>query len=309
MENKTAEKSGSFKWFLIALMGAFLSAPNGMVVRLAVGEISPLEMNALRFLLVALVCLPFIRTEWRKLNREMLVRLLRAGVYLTVAVSAFVTAVKMSQASYAAIILLLTPVMLLIYSVKWYGEKLTRRTMSGISLAAMGAVVLVALPFAQGGGTAFYPMATLLLVLNCVTYPLAIFEFKKINESGISTMTAIGGSAAVVAALSFLMLLFADSPMVMPSAGHWVGIVYSGLAVALLGRMCKVWSVEYIGAAITSAVMYFEVFLGIVLPIIFLHEKMSSATIIGGALVLFGVYVVESHKHPMHRHHHIWRAH
>lgn len=303
------KKTNTPKWFLVALMGAILTAPNGIFVRLASEGVSPLQINVLRFLIVALVCAPFVWRERHLLNATRLVSLLRAGVYLAVAVSAYVTAVKMSLASYAEIILLLTPIVLLVYSVKFYGEHLTRRTISGISLAAMGAVVLVALPFAQGSGVAFYPMATLLLVVNCLMYPLAIFEFKKINESGISTMTTIGVSAFVVSVLSFAMMLFAGTPLVMPSAGHWASIVYSGLAVALLGRMCKVWSMEHIGTAVTSAVMYLEIFLGIVLPILFLHEKLSPATLIGGAFVLFGVYVVESHKRLVHHRHHIWRAH
>jgi len=302
------KKSSSLQWFLVALLGAFLTAPNGLFVRLAVGNVSPLLINVLRFSIVALVCAPFIWKERHLLSPSKLLRLVRAGVYLTVAVTAYVVAVKLSLASYAEIILLLMPITLLIYSVKFFGEKLSRRTISGISLAAMGGVVLVALPFAQGGA-AFYPVATLLLVLNCLCYPLAIFEFKKINESGISTLTTIGVSASVVAVLSFLLLLITNAPIAMPSTGQWLSIVYSGVAVALVGRMCKVWSVEHVGSGVTGAVMYLEIFLGIVLPIIFLHEKVSPATMIGGAFVLFGVYIVESHKRITHRQHHIWRSH
>lgn len=308
-EIKTAAGQSSFNWFLVALAGALLSAPNALMVRVAVGDVNPLLVNALRFLLVALVCSPWIWRSRRLLTKSRLKSIMKAGVYLTIAVSGFVASVKLSQASYAAIIALLTPIILLVYSVRLYGEHLSQRTVTGISLAGMGALVLVALPFAQAGGAAFYPMATVMMLLNCFVYPLAIFEFKKLNEGGMPMTVIIGSSAVVVAVLSFMMLLFSGAPVTMPSGGHWLSIGYSGLAVALMGRMCKVWSIEKVGTGVTSAVMYLETFLGIVLPVLVLHEKLSSATLIGGALVLFGVYTVESHKHLIHHHRHIWRAH
>lgn len=307
--NIAVSKAPGFRWFLVALAGALISAPNGLVVKQTVGDIHPLLMNALRFALITLVCLPFIWRERRLLNRERLEGLLRAGLYITIAVSAFVTAVKMSQASYVAVILLLTPVILLIYSVRLYGERLSRRAVTGITLAATGAAVLVVLPFASEGGTAFYPMATLLAAVNCLSYPLAILQFRKLNEDGLSMVSTIGVSSAVVAALSTIMIIFADVPLTMPNGSQWLRIVYSGLAVALLGRMCKVWGFEHIGAGVTSAVMYLEIFLGILLPILILHEKMSVATVVGGIFVLLGVYVVESHKLLAHKHHHYWRSH
>jgi drug/metabolite transporter (DMT)-like permease len=311
MKNKTIPKliSHHSTWFVVALVGTLLAAPNGLVVKLTVGEISPFLMNALRFTVVAIVCAPVVWRVRHSITKKQLIGVIYIGFYITIAVSAFVSAVKLSQASYVAIVTLLTPVVLLIYSVKLYGERLSQRTITGVALAAMGAMVLVVLPFARQGGPAFYPMATFLTLLNCFSYPLAIIQTKRVNESGVPMMAIIGLSSLIVATLSGIILAMSSTSIQLPSGGEWMGILYSGVAVALLSRMFKIWGYEHIGTGATSALMYLETFLGILLPILILHEKMSIVTVVGGLFVLFGVYIVESHKLLAHKHHHYWRSH
>lgn len=311
MKNKVSHKATPrYAWWLIVtLIGTLLAAPNGLVVKLSVSEMSPFLMNMLRFAVVALVCIPAMWREWRSITKKQLVGIMYVGLYITIAVSAFVGAVKLSQASYVSIVTLLTPVVLLIYSVKLYGERLSQRTVTGVALAAMGAMVIVVLPFARQGAMAFYPMATFLTLLNCLSYPLAIIQTKKVNQSGVSMLAIIGLSSVVVSVLSGVILAMSSTPLKLPSGGEWVGILYSGIAVALLSRMFKIWGYEHIGTGITSVLMYLETFLGILLPVFILHEKMAAATVIGGILVLFGAYIVESHKLLAHKHHHYWRTH
>ena len=180
----------------------------------------------------------------------------------------------------------------------------------GVTLAALGGCVLVLLPLADAsGGAQFYPLATVLMLMNCLSYPIALLTLKKANETGLSMISLIGLSSLVVAAISAALLLTIGGDVTAPSGTEWFSIVYSGLAVALLGRMCKVWSYEHIGAAATSAVMYVETFLAILLPVLVLREHIAAGTVIGGTLVLLGVYLVESHKLLAHRHHHFWRTH
>jgi drug/metabolite transporter (DMT)-like permease len=134
-------------------------------------------------------------------------------------------------------------------------------------------------------------------------------QLKKANEMGVSMVTLIGVSSLVVAAISFVFLVTIGGDMQLPQGADWLRIAYSGIAIALISRMSKVWSYEHIGAATTSAVMYLETFLAILLPVFVLHERIAVGTVIGGTLVLIGVYLVESHKLLAHKHHHFWRTH
>jgi drug/metabolite transporter (DMT)-like permease len=152
-KTKTNSAPRHAKWLLIALFGALVASPNGLIIKQTVASVDPFMLNMLRFSLVAAICMPFVWRERKRLNAKNLRVIAGAGLYIAIAVSCFVEGVKLSQASYAAIVLLLTPVILLIYSVKLYGERVSRRAVAGISLAATGAMLLVVLPIAmQGGG-------------------------------------------------------------------------------------------------------------------------------------------------------------
>lgn len=309
MKSQKNGRKTAVRWLLVALLATLIAAPNGLVVKMTFGDISPFLVNFLRFIIVTLIAAPAIWRNRQLLTRKQIAGPIYAGIYITVAATTFVTAIKLSQASYVNIITLITPVILLIYSVKLYKERLERRAITGITLAAIGALLLVVLPFAQQGSIAFYPMATFLTLLNCFIYPLAIIQTKKANEAGMPMIVIVGISSAVVAVLSFLMLAFSDTPTRLPTSHEWLGVLFSGIGVVFISQMLKVLSYEHVGVAVTSTMMYLETFLGILLPVFILREHISVITVVGGIFVLLGVYAVESHTLLAHKHHHYWRSH
>ena len=79
--------------------------------------------------------------------------------------------------------------------------------------------------------------------------------------------------------------------------------------MALIGRMFKVWGFEKLGSAVTGVMMYLETFLCILIPMLLLGERLAPSTVIGGMIVLVGMYIVEPHKFSLHHRHHIWHSH
>lgn len=297
----------------MALAGVFLASLNGTMIGSTVDSVDPYAFNMLRFAIVSLVCMPFIWQARRILFQPKHFKMVvLAGLCVGVSVSAYARAIQLSQASYVSIILLLTPIVLLVYSVKMMREKLTQRALTGITLAAIGAMLLVILPIAtrQQAGVTFYPAATAIALINCFVFPMAIIQLRKANEGGVPMVPLVGFSSVIVTAVSFvLFIMFGDNQAVQLGTKDWLAVLFSGLAVALLGRMFKVWSYEHVGAAATGSMMYLETLLSIVIPVIVLHEQLSPVVVVGGALVLLGVYVVESHRLFTHRHHYFWHLH
>ncbi len=300
-------------WFWLALLSFTLAAPNAMVMRYAVGELDPFLLNALRFAIVALCCAPIIWQSRGFLTGKALRSVLIAGAAMSVAALTFTVALVHSTASYVSILLLLTPVVLVFYSNKLTGERISRRAMAGITLSALGAAVIVLLPLALRQNTpfTFYPLATLLCVLNCLIYPLSTIEIKKANEDhGVPMFALVGFVAGIVTVANVIAWLLSGSSV--PASVSWqtvAGILYSALIISLFGRALGIWSYERVGSAVISALTYFEALVAVILPVIFLHEKVSLEMAIGGCLILFGVFVVEYHKSTHHKHHHAFRAH
>lgn len=306
------KQTNTAKWFQLGLFGVLISAPNAAFIKYSLGSIDPFYFNALRFLLIAIILTPFILKNLRRLKHAVVLDSVKAGVCMAIAVICYVWAIKLSQASYVSVIVLLNPIILLLYSAKLFGEKISMRSVAGITLAAIGAMVIVLLPIAlkQGEDFTFYPLATFFALLNCVFFPLAIIYYKRANESGLPMSALMGVSAWIIfAANTVFFIVMGNTEVITLDKAAVIGILYSGVFVALVGRTINVLSYEHIGAAASGVLTYLEVFLAILLPLIFLGEKLSKEMVLGGIIILLGVYVVESHKSTHHKHHYIFRSH
>jgi drug/metabolite transporter (DMT)-like permease len=156
----------------------------------------------------------------------------------------------------------------------------------------------------------FYPLATVLGLINCVTYTLAIIYMRKANEKGVTMPSMVGASALVVAVISFVLFMAVGDHSKTPTdISFWFAVGYSGIVAALIGRVLNVKAYEHVGASLMSALAYLEMFIAILIPVFVLNEKLSPAMVVGGIFILLGVYVVEHHKHPHVKHHITMRHH
>ena len=299
-------------WFWVAVVAVLLAAPNATIIRVAVDEADPIYWTFSRFVLISIVCLPFV-IKGRNSLRSSVARknVLIASVALTVGILSYVYAIYYSQASYVSILTLIKPIVFVILSAKLIGDTLTQRSIAGVILTAIGAMVLVVLPIAQNNsGVAFYPLATIFGLVYCVAYTLGFIYLRKANEAGVTMSMSIGVTSMMIAAVTYvLFLLFGDWSRTPVDGGYWLAVVYSALVVGLIARALNVISFERVGAAVIAALGYFEALVAILIPVAVLHEKLSVEMVIGGILILIGVYIVEYHKHPHAKYHFIHRNH
>lgn len=308
MPKKTVKNNNFAYWFSIGLIAQFVTAPNASIMKVILESMDPTTFNTLRSALGLAVALPFVIWYWRKFNRQNFVYALGAGLCTAIAVTLTTYAIQDSQASYVVVMSLIGPIILVIMSRYFFNEKVHLRAAAGVTLAALGALVAVALPLIAGGRTSleWYPLATSLILLASIFLPLATIFLRKANEAGLPLTSSQGVSAAIVFGSSFAASFAlhggpVDVSAVPPMA--WFGIAYSALFVIFIARVMTTASFERIGSAATSGLNYLGIVVALIIPIVFLHETLSTATIIGGVLILLGVYLTERHhaKHPRHK--------
>lgn len=306
---------GNHKWFLVGLLSVLLAAPNSTFTKFGTGDINPVLFVALKFFLIGLVTLPFIFRERSQLTPSNVRHSILPSVGMAVTVLSYVCAISLSQASYVSIITLITPIFFVIFSNRITGEKITKRAIFGITLAMIGAIIVVLLPIAikQSGEFTFYPLATVFALINTVMFPITIIYYKKANDEGMPLLSLMNISSWIVSIICivilFIMTIIFKVTFDSPNAPALIAIAYSGLAVSLLSRTIGIKSYEHIGSASMSALAYLETFLAILIPVIVLRESLSVEMIVGGTVILLGVFIVEHHKSIHHKHHFIFRNH
>lgn len=290
-------------WFMVALVAALIGAPHGVVLKNFAAGMDGNLLNALRMGIAALVCAPsmLIAVKVIKRNRGAFRSLMIASISMAASVFSFTFSIRYAPASYVAILQLLAPVMLAVYSARFFHEKLTLKAVLGIGCAFLGAVVIISVPFyaVQTTSHAFYPIATFLMLLNAVTYPLYTVHVRKMNtDYKIPMFSILGYVYSFVTIVS--LLLWAGTGAKLPgqfTTGMLFAVLFSGLLVSGIGRAMQIWSYERIGSVPIVVLTYLEVFVAILLPLFYLGEQMTASTIVGGIFIFLGVVLAESHRY------------
>jgi drug/metabolite transporter (DMT)-like permease len=297
------KKPRSYKWFLLALLSAVIAAPNSAVLKVTVNSVDPNFFNLTRHFMIFLAVLPFLVMNFKKLNKRGLSLSVAAGFFLATATVTYVDAIRLSEASYVSVVTLLTPVVLIIYSAKLVKEKITKKAMAGIMVSAIGATLIVLLPIAlkQQGGFDFYPMATFLSLINVFSFPLAVISMRKANEEGVPIASVVAISSFIVAMVCLALFLVEGMPSSTIDGNFWGAVVFSGLVVGLLARSLNSLAYRFIGVATIGALGYLETFIAILISVFALGETLAVSTVLGGFLILAGVYIIEHHKSNCHK--------
>lgn len=81
-----------------------------------------------------------------------------------------------------------------------------------------------------------------------------------------------------------------------------IAISFGSVLVTFFSRKWKVTVYEKLGSVSSSGLDYLGSFLSIIVSIIFLHEKLSVGIVIGGVLIILGLYISEHHKFSHGKH-------
>lgn len=313
MPKNKKQKDSWWYWLTIGLIAYLIIAPNTTVIKLIVGQIEPIEFTFLRGAMIVIVSLPIVIASIRKFNRRNLTYSLAAGLCLAIATLSLAYAVKYSDASYTAVMGLISPLLLVVLSSRFMGDKISFRAAAGVALGAAGTLVIMLTPLLLSGQTTthFYPLATSLMVINCVFFTLNILFARKANEAGMPLPANSGFAALIVTAVSFIGLYTVGDGSLANigqlSFNTWIGLFYSGVVVVFLARIMNIASYEHIGAAATSGLNYLSTIVSVIIPVLILGEKLSSTLVFGGILIFIGVFLTE--KHRAKHHHHLAHGH
>lgn len=325
MIKKDSAQRSYKKWVIIGLVSVIIGAPNSTIVKGLFGELNSTSLAFLKFAMMMVVFLPaviiFIMKN-KEIFKKNILNLALSAVGTASSVFVFYKAIELSTASYASIVSLLSPIILVLLSNKLIKEKVVPRAVAGVTLAAIGGLLIVALPAMLHGsaGSEFYPMATVLVLISCIGLPISVIYQRKSNEGGVPFSVYAGFTAVVVVFAVLIVSVFESggvNHIVTDIAGlsfwGWAAVVYSAFVVSFMSRTLWIKSYEHMGSAVSSGLSYLETLMGIVLPMLIFNEKLSTELIIGALMVMIGVYLTESrprggrhhystHLHYLHRH-------
>jgi drug/metabolite transporter (DMT)-like permease len=285
---------------IIALIvGNFLGAAiNPTFVKLSIQDVPPFLFTTLRFIVASVAFYPLYRhLKTRRLGRGHIRELTRYTVFHSGNILLFVIGIPYTTVLMSMIFYALTPIMVGLFSHFFTHEKLTGKQIVGAIIAFMGIGFLFLQSLNKNAANTFgTPFGNVLMLLAAVSLALYYVYSRRLMKTYDVVATSLY-SYVLTGVLSALVVPFELG--VWHKAVHFTPIaVMSILLVGIGGSAAMLYLTQYgikhTNAFIGSVFLYLGPLFAAVTAIPLLHEKVTTNLIIGGTLILFGVFYATS---------------
>jgi drug/metabolite transporter (DMT)-like permease len=286
---------------LIAILiwgGAYVVTKGGL------SELPPMMFALLRYGVASIVLVPLAlaRGGLAKLPRPVpwktLILMAISGVSLYYFL--FNGALFYTTASQVALIQSSFPAIVAIMAVLWLREKLSRRRIVGIVLAIAGVVLIVAR--SEADASARDPVLGNLLafasVLAWSVYTMLAKRLAKADAIAVTAVVAVLGTIMLVPAA---LIEKGDISLSSISVDGWLRIIYLGALASAAAYLLYNRALRDIDASLAGTFVNLSTVLGVIAGVIFLDESITPLAILGGAMVLGGVWISSGGQDPQGR--------
>jgi len=265
------------------------------VAKVAVEQIPPLELSAVRFAIVGVVLLVAMRVLRIPVGTERLGWVVLAAAAGIFGYNALVlVALTMAPASDGALIVPTTIPVLTAVLATFIGERLTSAKIAGFVVSSVGVALVITGGQRLGAEVSGERLLADLMALGGAVCWAAYGVFGRIamrdrSPIALVALTAIIG-AAMLFPLGFLEQGYRDVPSWPLSA--WTAMAFLVLIATILGFVLFYWAVRRFGAALGAMVGYLVPIAAVIVSFVFLGERPEPLQLVGGAVILAGVRIV-----------------
>lgn len=282
---------------IVALVVAnILWGINIPLVKLGLRSIPLVVFMTVKFVLAALIFLPFAVKTWRPLKKkEMGLMCISSLLYMACSTLAVNVGLKYAPSINFAVISLTGPLLLCVLSVQFLKEKMGLKTIAGVAIAFAGAAVIVGRPWEVDLsdptvllGNVFFLVAVLSgVVSTLIAKPI----LGKISSYQATFLLLFVGILPLVPFA--IMQAVKDGGVHGVTTGGYVALIY-GITGVSLANFLYFYGLKYKNAYSVGIFDYIEKVVIIIAAWFILAERPSLKFALGAALTFIGVYLAEA---------------
>jgi drug/metabolite transporter (DMT)-like permease len=258
----------------------------------------PLSIAFYRLFFTTLLLVPLLllrkktRDELRTLPKTTVLIMIIIGIILAAHFALWISSLKMTSVASSVILVTAHPVLVAPVSFYFLKEKLSWVNALGIaiSLGGVGLLVIGNYGFAAFGLDTLE--GNLLALLGGIAAGLYILGGRTLRKK-VSTLTYAFVVYAVGTIVLFVICLTFQAPVYNLAPSDYAIILLMAVVSGIFGHTLYNWSLGYIRASIMSVALLGEPIgsslLAYVIP--WIHQEPSFYTIIGGGIILMGIYL------------------
>lgn len=277
------------KQYLVLAIGVICVSFAAIFIRLA--DAPPLVIAALRMCLAALVIVPIAlfhsMDELLHLSKKNFFMMLLAGVFLAMHFGFWTASLSYTSVATSVILVTANPVFVSIASYFLFKENLTRRISLGIVISIAGTIVIGYRNWSLGPNPL---LGAVLALLGAFTIAIYLLIGRKIRrDTGFLTYSAI--TCGFAAVLLLAVVLINGYELTGYPFSTWTMFILLALVPQLIGHSSLNWALKYMPATMITIAVLGEPVIASLLAVLILNESPAITEIIGGVLILGGIYI------------------
>ena len=286
------------KLYGLILLMILLWAMNFLVSKIALREVPPVLLAGMRTALAGALILPVyfwrrrldpVRTSWSRDEFPMLLFLGVVGVALNQFF--FVVGISRTSVAHSAFVIGTTPLLVLALSAAVGHEKLSANKSAGMLVALVGVSFLNLAPSKSPGATLAGDALTLMASVCFAVFTVA---GKRATEGhgavAVNTVAYVGGALVLSPLTVWQAWRF---PFAAVSWKAWACLCYMAVFPSLVCYLIFYYALTHISASRLSAFGYLQPLIATTAAAMILREPVTATIVVGGAMVLAGVFVSE----------------
>lgn len=289
------------KFAYIALfLSSFIWGIASPVIKITLNYISPVQFLFFRFLLASIIMLIPVILKLKSVNlskNDLLLYLFLGFLSSPLNLILIFWGINRTTAIDASLISVTKPIIVIIGSILFLKEKVTKIEFLGIFIAVFGTILTIIQPLINSSFDFLKNIQGNLLVLaGTIVWAAFTLITKKVNKK-IDSLLLVGISflvgLVVITPMSIfengfhLDTLFSINPKAIP------GIIFMSIFSSVAAYWAYTYGLKKIEASKATVFTYLQPLFGIPVSIVFLKESLTLSIIIGALLIITGVFISE----------------
>lgn len=277
----------------------FFAANFSLVKSISPAVVQPFALNILR----VGISLLFFWTAWLFARQKVGIKQEHLGRFLLCGLTGvainqmfFIKGLTLTSTIHAALLILVTPLLISILAVWILKEALTLFKVAGLFLGIGGSVLLI-LQKESSSNAPNYLLGDLLIIINAISYTVYFILVKPLMAQ-YSPLQVIRW----VFTFGFFMILpfgwgelsVVEWPQFATS--HWLALAGVVITGTFLAYVFNAYGIQHLGAGVTGAYIYTQPVFAVVIATVFLTETLTLPKLLAGLLIFTGVYLVSFSK-------------
>ena len=291
------EAKGNALAYLLLVLTALMWGCNAIFGKLAVGEISPMALVSLRWLLSLMFLLsvagPQLKRDWPLLRARLPFLCLMGVLGFTGFNALFYSAAHLTTAVNIGILQGSIPVIVLIGVFLLHRTPVTIYQMVGVLVTLVGVVTVVFEGDIARIATLTINRGELLMLLACALYAGYTIGLSNRPKVGALSLFTVMAASAFAVSLPLAALEYAFGGFQAPTTTGWVLVGLIALLPSFLAQIFYIRGVELIGPGRAGVFVNLVPVFAAILSVAYLGEAFEAYHAVALALVLGGIWLSE----------------